>query len=133
MKENDNGASNVGKDDILEHISKTGYEIKEKISGAPVTPATTEEAYFALLAQDMITLATKYNKPVHDLHKQYYQVSCNREKLVRLLEGKETTKWTELEDLALKDPESEAFRFISKEKGQSEVEERMKFLELTGS
>ena len=46
-----------------------------------------EVAFFALLAADMLELAEKYKRDVDQVHKLFFEVSCDREKLVRLLEG----------------------------------------------
>jgi hypothetical protein len=93
----------------------------------------SEEAFFALLAQDMIDLSKEYKKPVHELHELFHQVSCNREKLVRLLEGKSNVvKWEMLEDLALKEykANSPSYQHVLKVKGSTECEERRRYLEL---
>jgi len=93
----------------------------------------SEEAFFALLAQDMIDLSKEYKKPVHELHELFHQVSCNREKLVRLLEGKSNVvKWEMLEDLALKEykANSPSYQHVLKVKGSAECEERRRYLEL---
>ena len=60
-------------------------------------------------------------------------MSCNREKLVRLLEGKaNVVKWEMLEDLALKEfkANSLSYQHVLKVKGQVECEERRRYLEL---
>ena len=53
-----------------------------------------EVAFFALLASDMLDLAEKYKRDVDDVHRLFFEVSCDREKLVKLLEGKQSMqKW----------------------------------------
>ena len=46
-----------------------------------------EVAFFALLASDMLDLAEKYKRDVDDVHRLFFEVSCDREKLIKLLEG----------------------------------------------
>lgn len=46
-----------------------------------------EVAFFALLAADMLDLAEKYKRDVDDVHRLFFEVSCDRDKLVKLLEG----------------------------------------------
>lgn len=65
-------------------------------------PKDGNEALFMLIAQDMIELSERHNKPVEELHRLFYEVSCDRERLLELLAGKDIPRWTVLEDLALK-------------------------------
>ncbi len=51
-----------------------------------------ESAFFALLAADMLDLAEKYKRDVDDVHKMFFEVCCDREKLVKLLEGQKIDK-----------------------------------------
>ena len=46
-----------------------------------------EAAYFALLASDMLDLAEKYKRDVDDVHRLFFEVSCDRDKLVKILSG----------------------------------------------
>ena len=62
-----------------------------------------EVAFFALLASDMLDLAEKYKRDVDDVHRLFFEVSCDRDKLVKLLECKNVQKWEQIEDLAVKD------------------------------
>jgi hypothetical protein len=56
------------------------------------------------LAEDMLKLADKYKKPIDELHHLFFMVSCDRKKLIQVLEGKVDIKqWSPLEDLALLD------------------------------
>lgn len=54
---------------------------------------TGEQAFFALIAHDMIELSKRYRKDVDELHKIFYTISCDREKLIKWLEGKKVDKW----------------------------------------
>lgn len=89
-----------------------------------------EVAFFALLAQDMLDLAEKYKRDVDEVHKLFFEVSCDRDKLVKLLDGqKGVAKWQLIEDLAVKDdPRSDTYQYVVSQKGQDEVEKRRKFL-----
>ena len=44
-----------------------------------------QEAYFALLAQDMLTIAATYGRDIHEVHKIFYEVSCDRDRLIMFL------------------------------------------------
>ena len=84
-----------------------------------------------LLAQDILSLAEKFSKDVDEVHKVFYEVSCNRDALIKVLENKSVKcRWSQLEDLALKDLASEAFKHVQSTKGTEEVERRRKFLQI---
>ena len=79
----------------------------------------------------MMQLAAKYKRDVDEIHKLFFEVSCDREKLVKILEGKNVDRWSLLEDLALEgDPNTEGFRYVKNLKGEQEVERRRQFLEI---
>lgn len=60
---------------------KVDYEKRE------VKASTGEEAYFALLASDMLNLAEKYKRNVEDIHSIFFEVNCERDMLIKCLEG----------------------------------------------
>lgn len=35
-----------------------------------------KEMYFALLAQDLMSIADKYKRDIDDVHKKFFEVSC---------------------------------------------------------
>jgi len=80
----------------------------------------------------MMNLAQKHSKDIDEIHKLYYQVSCDRERLSRHLNGdKSIVIWTELEDLALRDQKQGAmYQHVVSQKGESEVLVRRQFLEM---
>jgi hypothetical protein len=51
-----------------------------------------EAAYFALLASDMLDLAEKYKRDVDDVHRLFFEVSCDRDKLVKILSGQKVDR-----------------------------------------
>jgi hypothetical protein len=85
----------------------------------------------------MLDLADKYRRDVDEVHKIFFEVSCDRDRLVRILEaggssGLGRERWQLLEDLALKDgPEVEAYKYVTDTKGPAEVEKRRRFLEIS--
>lgn len=91
-----------------------------------------EVAFFALLAQDMLELADKYKRDVDEVHRLFFEVSCDRDRLVKLLEGqKNVQKWALIEDLAVKDqPGSESYKYVLQQKGETEVARRREFLQM---
>jgi len=52
-----------------------------------VKVTTGQEAYFALLSTELLDLAKKYKRNIEDVHKIFFEVSCNRELLIKCLEG----------------------------------------------
>lgn len=130
IEDNEDIADNA--QDLIKQVQKQGIIVKDRKKGEPVELKSGHEAYFALLADDMIKLSVKYSKDVHDVHKLFYEVSCNRERLVSVLEEKESKcKWSQLEDLALKGPiDSASFQCVARLKGEKEVDERLRFLGL---
>ena len=117
-KENQEIAANS--QELLDMVTKQGIVVTSKETGSKVDINSGQEAYFALLAQDMISIADKYKKDVMEVHQLFYQVSCNREKLISLLSGKSgVTKWSTLEDLAIRnEKESLSYKHVLAEKGQ---------------
>jgi hypothetical protein len=78
----------------------------------------------------MQMLAKKHKRDVGEVHQLFYKVNCDRLALVELLEGGSHTActWEVLEDLALRDCDSEAYKHVLEKKGYSEVAERKYFL-----
>jgi hypothetical protein len=64
-----------------------GQLSKEDFDNAK-TAQTAEEALFLLIAQDMLEIAEKYKKDVGAVHKIFYEVSCDRDALIEVLEEK---------------------------------------------
>ena len=57
-------------------------------------------------------------------------MSCNRDKLVKILQGESKGMWIELEDLALKESGGQMYNHVLKTKGLDEVNARKRFLEI---
>jgi hypothetical protein len=78
---------------LMEEVEREGLVIikkdgdEEDHSRQVVKVANGFEAYFALLAQDMMGLADKYKRDVEEVHKIFFELSCDREKLIKFLEG----------------------------------------------
>ena len=118
---------------LLDTVEKEGIVVFKNNgeSKEQVQLVTGQEAYFALLAQDMLTLADKYKRDVDQLHKLFFQLCCDREKLINLLEGQKVDTWSILEDLAVKDDSnSDSFKHVKQAKGEPEVTRRRQFLEI---
>ena len=99
---------NGNSQDLLDMVDKQGIVVTQKANGIPVKIQTGQEAYFALLAQDMFKIAERYNKDIQEVHKIFYEVSCNRENLIRVLKDEQNSgvaQWKTLEDLALRHSE----------------------------
>ena len=113
-------------------IDKQGIVVKEKTNGNQLEISTGQEAYFALLADDMLNIAQTYGKDLQEVHKIFYEVSCDREKLIKVLENDGTVKrWQTLEDLALRHTEdTPSFQVVLDDKGRDEVNLRKAFLEI---
>ena len=93
---------------------------------------STRDAFFSLMAIKMMNLSQKYSRKLEDLHDMFYTVSCDWDRLEKVLqESNEQLQWTVLEDLAVRDErDSEAYRHVVESKGEAEVEKRRFFLEI---
>ena len=78
----------------------------------------------------MLTISQRFGRSMDEVHRIFYEVSCRRELLIKVLEGKKDIKpWSTLEDLALRNPEhSPSFQLVLKERGRDEVDLRRAFL-----
>ncbi len=120
---------------MIEAVEAEGLVVYRRDDSEKRQVAVTEGevAYFALLAADMLDLAEKYKRDVEEVHLLFFQVSCDRDRLIRLLEGKaRVDRWQQLEDLAVKEkPGSAAFDHVLASKGPEEVLKRQQFLQYT--
>ena len=120
-------------EDLINMVEDKDILVTNKKTGNLVKIETGQEAFYALLAQDLLTYAQEYDRDVAEVHKIFYQVSCNREKLKAVLEDKLEAKvcWTTLEDLALKnDKSNKAYQVVLQDRGENECKEREVFLGL---
>jgi len=91
-------------DKMRDHLTRQDIVVRDSETGAAKSVEEGKEAFFAMIAQDMLSLSEKFDKDIDEVHKIFYQLSCNRDKLVKFLNGdKVPTLWSELEDLALKE------------------------------
>lgn len=130
-QENINVNSQTSKE--LKEQAEKSIWVTDKKTEERVELKTGQEAFYALLAQDLLKSAQEYERDVAEVHKIFYQVSCNREKLQAVLEEKLDSKvcWTTLEDLALKnDKSNKAYQVVLMDRGEKEVKEREAFLGL---
>jgi hypothetical protein len=82
----------------------------------------------------MFKIAQRFEKDVQEVHKIFYEVSCNRDNLIKVLNDDENdvAQWKTLEDLALRHSEdTPSFKVVLLEKGRDEVNIRKAFLEIT--
>jgi hypothetical protein len=124
---------NANSQDLLDMVEKQGIVVTQKGKGTPIEIQTGQEAYFALLAQDMFKIAQRYNKDIQEVHKIFYEVSCNRENLIKVLKDERSAvaQWKTLEDLALRHNEdTPSFQVVLSDKGREEVNIRKAFLEI---
>jgi Txe/YoeB family toxin of Txe-Axe toxin-antitoxin module len=76
----------------MDHVEKEGIVVftkegKEDADSRVVKLENGEEAYYALLASDMLQLSNKYKRDIDEVHKIFYEVSGKRDKLIKILEG----------------------------------------------
>ncbi len=57
-----------------------------------VNISSPDEAFFALLATDMLDLAEKYKRDVDEMHRMFFEVNCDRDKLIKMLDGQKVDK-----------------------------------------
>ena len=98
---------------------------------------TGQQAYFALLAQDLLNIATIHDYDIAEVHKIFYEVSCNRDNLIEVIDAEkearacDVKRWQTLEDLALRHKEdTPSFQVVLQDKGREEVNRRKAFLEI---
>ena len=125
----------VSSQDLLDAVNQEGLIVfrRDDEEKRQVAVTESEAAFFALLAADMLELAEKYKRDVDQVHRLFFEVSCDRERLVKILEGGKSVvdKWDQMEDLAAREgPESQAFKYVMQKKGPNEISKRRKFLEL---
>lgn len=100
-----------------------------------------------------MAVASNYGKDVHHIHKLFYGVSCNYDRLISYLDNendskkikemskkelenhkktkKEVKPWETLEDLALKgSKETDAYKYVLSNRTAEDIAERKRFLEL---
>lgn len=81
----------------------------------------------------MLEIASKYKRDVEEVHKIFFEVSCQKDKLIKILEGQPRApkyRWTPLEDIALTNNSegSEHYKYLLSNKGEQEVLRRKQFL-----
>jgi hypothetical protein len=81
-----------------ENPSDTSYYTRE------VTRETNEEGMFRRLKLELSRIGQEYGVEEDEVHEMYFSVCCSKKKLIEVLQGKDFTKWNELEDLALREP-----------------------------
>ena len=116
-------------------MEKQGIHVLEASTGERVDVNSGQQAYFALLAKEMLSLADKYRKDVHLIHKSFYGLSCNYDNLIKFLDNptsNEITKpWEPLEDLALKGTkDAAAYKYVIEKRNVNDITERKRFLEI---
>ena len=108
-----NSHINANSQDLLDLVESKGIKVFEEKTQKPVEIATGQDAYFAIMAQDMANIAEAAGWTVQKVHQVFYEVSCDREKLLKLVKDENDAsvkRWKTLEDLALrKNADSAAF------------------------
>lgn len=83
------------------------------------------------LMMELEEIAMSYSKDLDEVIAIFEKVNCSKTRLREVLEGKSFTKWTSLEDMAVRKPkDSKEFNYIIKTKGEEAVAARCAFLEL---
>ena len=128
---------NANSQEMIEEVKQSSIIVHEKETGSPVEIITGQQAYFALLAQDLINIATTNDYDIAEVHKIFYEVSCNRDNLIEVIRAEKNAtacnvkRWQTLEDLALRHNEdTPSFQVVLNEKGRDEVNKRKAFLEI---
>ena len=73
-------------DRVRSQLQKDEVVVRDKKSGQENQLLNGQEAVFAMIAQDMISIADKFERDIDEVHKLFYQVSCNRDKLIKILQ-----------------------------------------------
>lgn len=91
-KENESAHNNLpsmNSEELMRAVEKAGLLVykKDDSERRQVKISSGKEAYFALLAQDMLQIAAKYKRSIEDVHRIFYEVNCDRDRLIKSLEG----------------------------------------------
>ena len=84
--------ANQGSQELLDMVEKQGIVVTDKSKNEQQPPQNGQEAYFALLANDLANIAMTFQKDIHEVHKIFYEVSCDRDKLISFLNRDPTVK-----------------------------------------
>eukprot|EP00347_Sterkiella_histriomuscorum_P011097 403373765 len=88
-----------------------------------------EEGMFRRLQMELSEIGQRYGVGDLEVNKMFIEVSCCKAKLIEVLERQSFSKWSELEDLALRrGVDSEEYKYLMRQKGAEEVARRVKFL-----
>jgi hypothetical protein len=84
----------MNSDELMEAVDREGILVfkngnygDDDLEKRQVKVTNGLDAYFVMLASDMLSLAEKYKRDIEEVHKMFYQLNCDREKLVKCLEG----------------------------------------------
>ena len=69
-KENEHFSANS--QDLLSMVESKGIVVTQKQTGDKVNISSGKEAYYALLAQDMLNFAQDFDRDVAEVHKIFY-------------------------------------------------------------
>jgi seryl-tRNA synthetase len=80
---------NLNSDQVQEAMKKQDLMVFSRWNNEErqITHDETDKGYFALLASEMLEIADKYKRDVEEVHKIFFEVSCQKDKLIKILEG----------------------------------------------
>jgi hypothetical protein len=81
--------------DMVEAVEKEGLVVVKRhdMERRQVKMVKGEESYFALLAKDLLEISEKYRRDIDEVHKVFFEVSCDRDRLIKTLEGSKVERW----------------------------------------
>ena len=84
--------SNSATASMIELCEEKQISVRNKVSGENVPITNGQQAFFALLSQDMNNLADRYEANYEDCLKIFYEVNCDRALLCQVLKNAKTKK-----------------------------------------
>lgn len=93
--------TNMSEDQLRQEVANSGYRVfkaspKDEMMDeeqdlnqsmeVPSDSMSTRDAFFSLMAIKMLNLSQRYNRKLEDLHYMFYTVSCDWERLEKVLQ-----------------------------------------------
>ena len=99
-EDKENNAMIMNSEELMEAVEKEGILVfkngtygDDDLEKRQVKITSGMDAYFVRLASDMLSLAEKYKRDVEEVHRIFFELNCDREKLVKCLEGQKVERW----------------------------------------
>ena len=82
---------------MFDLIERKGLVACNKLTRQPLQINTAKEAFFALLNQDLQSLADEHDTQIEEVQRHFYAVSCNRARTIEILKKEQKRREAETE------------------------------------